>query len=371
VAAAVRLPDDTLWVGVSGRAEVGAASRPVRPRTPFVIASITKSFMAALVLQLQEEGRLSIDDPVSEWLPDYPNGDAISIRMLLDHRSGIFNYFEHRRYETLVFGRPRHHWTVRQILRLDGPPYFAPDKGFHYSNTNYVLLGRIIRRVTGRPPHSLIRRRFLEPLGMGSTFFQGEEPIGRRAAKGYWTKDGGGYVGFSDGTPLRPNTSAATVAWAAGGLVASVRDLATWEHALFEGDVLTPGSLALMLAFHPRTGYGLGVRRALLADRMGYGHGGSLRGFVAGMYRLPAEDIDVVFVTNLGNKSTTGLVDGLARIALRAYPPPEPTVGSGSIGHPGSGDSGAASQEPDGAHVPASGSVLDWLAAVIGSLVPD
>jgi D-alanyl-D-alanine carboxypeptidase len=324
VAAAVRLPDGGLWVGVSGLAEVSPIARPVRASTPFVIGSVTKTFVAALVLKLQEDGVLSIDDPVSRWLPKYPDGDRITVRMLLNHRSGIFNYFEHRLYPTRVFGRPGHHWKVGQILTLKGPTYFAPGKGFRYSNTNYILLGRIVRKATGRAPARLIRERFLEPLGMRDTFFQGDEPIGKRPAQGYWKRQGGGFTGFSDGTWLRPHTSAATVAWTAGAMVSSIRDLATWTHALYAGDVLSPESLALMLATHPRHGYGLGVRRVALDGNLGYGHGGSLRGFVSGIYRLPAQDIEVVMVTNLGLVSSAGLLDGLTRIAVKAYAP-EPT----------------------------------------------
>lgn len=350
VAAAVRFPDDSLWLGSSGRSQVGPKPRTVRPRTPFAIASITKSFMAALVLQLQERGRLSLKDPISRWLPGYPNGDAITIRMLLNHRSGIFNYFEHPDYERLVFDRPRHHWKLRQILQLRGPTYFEPGKGHHYSNTNYVLLGKIVTKVTGRSPALLIRRRFLEPLGMSDTFFQGEELVERWPAKGYWTRSGGGYIGFSDGTRLRPNTSAATVAWTAGALVSSARDLATWAHALFEGDILSPESFAEMLSFHPRTGYGLGMRKAILAGVEGYGHGGSLRGFVSGMYRLPEHDIDIVILVNLGNVSTGALLDGLARIAIDAFPLPEPEAGDdwfGLDGWLGVGDQlGETSERP-------------------------
>jgi D-alanyl-D-alanine carboxypeptidase len=319
LAAAVRMPDGALWIGVSGEAAVGTESRPVRPSTPFVIASITKSFIAALTLQLQEEGVLSLSDPVSKWLPKEPDGDRITLRMLLNHQSGKFDYFAHPRYPSLVFGRPSHHWTVAEILRLRGPAYFAPGQGYRYSNTNYVLLGKILRKATGKSPAVLIRKRFLGPLGMTQTYFQGDEPIGHWPAKGYWL-NGSGYTGFSDGSKLRPNTSAATVAWAAGGLVSSVRDVATWQHALLSGDVLKPESLAQMLDFG-KYGYGLGMRRQLLAGRMGVGHGGSLRGYEAGMYRLPLEDVSVVVLTNRGLVRLGGITDRLTNLTLKAYAP--------------------------------------------------
>jgi D-alanyl-D-alanine carboxypeptidase len=323
VAAAVRFPDGSRWIGTAGRASLGADPRALRPGTPFAVASLTKTFMAALVLQLVEQGRLALGDPLSRWMPGYPKANRITVRMLLNHRSGVFDYFSHSTYERKVFGRPRHHWTVPEILALRGPRYCEPNKCFGYSNTNYVLLGQVVRKVTGRSPARLIRRRFLRPLGLDDTFLQGQEPIGAWGAKGYWLKPGG-HRGWSDGTDFRPNTSAATVAESAGAMLASVRDISDWQDALFGGAVLQPESLQKMLSFHERSGYGLGMRRASLDGYAAIGHGGSLRGFVAIMYRLPEQDIDVVILTNLGNVSLQPLADGLARIALKSLPE-EPT----------------------------------------------
>jgi D-alanyl-D-alanine carboxypeptidase len=316
VAAAVRLPDGSRWIGTSGKAIRGRDGRVVRPRTPFAVASLTKTFMAALILQLREEGEFYLGAPLSRWLPDYPRARRTTIRMLLSHRSGIFDYFAHPRYESLVFGRPRHRWTVREILALRGPRYCDPGDCYHYSNTNYVLLGVIVRKVTGRSPAANIRARFLRPLGLEDTFLQGQEPIERIAAKGYWATSSG-YVGFSDGTRFRPNTSAATVAESAGAMLSSVRDISDWQDALLSGTVLKPSTLERMLELHPRSGYGLGIRRAWLAGRPAIGHGGSLRGFVTVMYRLPVEDVDVSIMTNLGRTSLQGLADNLTRTTLR------------------------------------------------------
>jgi D-alanyl-D-alanine carboxypeptidase len=323
VAAAVRFPDGTLWIGTSGRASVGADGRALTTRTPFAVASLTKTFIAALVLQLVEQGRLSLGDRLSRWMPDYPRAKAITVRMLLNHRSGIFDYFAHSTYERRVFGRPRHHWSVPEILSLRGPRYCDPDACFRYSNTNYILLGRIIREVTGKEPARLIRNRFLGPLGLEETFLQGQEGIGRWGAKGYWLRPGG-YRDWSDGTAFRPSTSAATVAESAGAMLASVRDISDWQDALFGGAVLSAESLERMLAFHPKSGYGLGMRRAVLDGHPAIGHGGSLRGYVAIMYRLPDHDIDVVILTNLGNAALQPLADRLARVALRTIPDEDP-----------------------------------------------
>jgi len=234
--------------------------------------------------------------------------------MLLNHRSGIRDYFTHPKYESLVFDRPKHRWRTKEILKLVGSRYCAPGDCFRYSNTNYVLLAKIVRKVTGRHAAVEIRKRFLEPLDLTDTYFQGREPIGREPAKGYLTTSTG-WRGFWDGTRLRPHTSAATVAHAAGGMVSSARDISDWQDALLGGDVLSPRSLELMLTF-PKSGYGLGMRYARLDGHLGIGHGGSLRGFVSLMYRLPDEDLDVVILTNLGRTNIQGLADKLTRATL-------------------------------------------------------
>jgi D-alanyl-D-alanine carboxypeptidase len=314
---------------------LGTNSRRLQKYTPLAVGSLTKTFVAAVVLQLRDEGHFWLGQTIDRWLPSYPRADEITVRMLLNHRSGIFDYFDHRRYQRLVFGRPKHVWKTREILKLSGPRYCAPGACYHYSNTNYVLLGIIARKVTGRTAAAEIRDRFLVPLGLTDTFFQGREPIGKVPAKGYWWL-GTGYQGFADGSRKRPNTSGATVAHAAGAMVSSARDISDWQDALLGGELLSDTSMELMLTFPRRSGYGLGMRRASLDGRPAIGHGGSLRGFVSIMYRLPREDLDVVVLTNLGRTSVQGLADKLTRATLNhlaepenhlAEPEPTPTPG--------------------------------------------
>lgn len=323
VAAAVRLPDGSQWIGTAGTKTVGKFAQEIQPGTPFAVASLTKTFVAALMLKLNEEHVLRLSDPISKWLPNYPRANRITVKMLLSHRSGIFDYFAHPRYEARVFGRPAHKWSVREILKLSGPRYCAPGRCYRYSNTNYVLLGRIAYMVTGKSIAQNIRERFLEPLELSDTFFQGQEVIRKFPAKGYWARRRG-HVGFADASLMRPNTSGATVANAAGALLSSVRDISDWQDALLGGEVLSPWSLRLMTRFQPGNGYGLGMRVARLDGIRGVGHGGSLRGFVSIMYRLPDEDLDVVILTNLGRTSIQSLADSLTRVTLKSLEPPEP-----------------------------------------------
>jgi D-alanyl-D-alanine carboxypeptidase len=325
LAAAVRLPDGTVWYGSTG--VLWPDGPAVTPDTPFAWGSITKTFVATLVLRLVSTGVLSLDDRLSTWFPDYPQARKITLRMLLGHTSGIFDYFQHPDYPERVYEDPLHAWTPQEILSLTGKRTNAPGKAFSYSNTNYVLLGLILEQVTGVELADLVHDQLLEPLGLDeSVFQQAGRPNGLVGAKGFWKKKGGGFQEWSDGTDYRPTTSTATVAWAAGAIEGSIRDLLDWEMALYEGDVLLPEALALMLDFDEQSGYGLGARTQTIAKRAGYGHGGSLRGFVSVMYRLPAEDLDVVVVTNVGFANLDRVANRLASAALAALATPEPAV---------------------------------------------
>ena len=331
VVAALRMPDGTVWYGASGKAILPPGAEKATVDTPWVIGSITKTFVAALAFQLQQEGRLSLDDAIATWLPDYPNGDAITLRMLLNHTSGIADYFWHPDYADLVYGRPTYHWTVDEILALaaERKPVFVPGTKQEYSNTNYILVGRILEIVGEAPLAEQLRTRFFDPLGLTSVVFQGDEEVPADAAKGYW-KDGA-WVDWSDGTNLRPMTSAATVVWAAGAILSSVRDLLRWEAALYGGEVLNEDSLRQLLTFES-AGYGPGTRYQRLAGWDGYGHGGSLRGFQAGMYRMPEAGVDVIVMTNRGDLTMdpTLLASDLVKASVGRKPgtgqrPPTPS----------------------------------------------
>lgn len=323
LAAAVKLPDGSVWYGATG--VLWPDGPPVTPDTPFAWGSITKTLVATLVLRLVAEGVLDLDDRLDRWFPDYPGARKITLRMLLGHTSGIFDYFQHPDYPARVYDDPLHAWTPDEILSLTGKRTNAPGKGFGYSNTNYVLLGLILEQVTGTALADQIHDQLLAPLGLDETVFQqAGRPVGLVGAKGFWKEKGGGYKEWSDGTDFRPTTSTATVAWAAGAVEGSVRDLLDWEMALYEGDVLTPDSLAQMLDFDPASGYGLGARTQTVAKHPGYGHGGSLRGFISVMYRLPAEDLDVVVVTNVGFADLDQVANRLASAALKALATPAP-----------------------------------------------
>lgn len=332
ISAAIQMGDGARWEGVAGAGQRGASAWPIQPSTPFVVGSITKTFVAAAVLQLAEEDVLSLDDHLGRWLPDHPRGATVTLRHLLGHTSGEANYFTHRDYESLVFGRPTHQWTSQEILALVGKPRFAPGTDFQYSNTNFILLGLVLEAATGSSVEAVIRDRFLDPWDLRETWFQGEEVVPVTPAHAY-LRQNGRWISLDDGTAFRPHTSAATVAWAAGAMISSARDLATWARALYGGHVLSDASLAEMVTFS-EDDYGLGTRSYMMGGRPAWGHGGSLRGAEATMRYVPSLDAAVVVLWNRGRVETADLARELAAIAFSARHPDTtaPVIEDANIG---------------------------------------
>ena len=180
---AVMLPDGSIWTGTAGNAEY-APARPVTEDTGFAIASVTKTFVAALILQLVDEGKLSLDVPYERWLPDGPRSKTVTIRELLSHRSGIHDYFDSARYRAEIYEGDRDRvWTYDDILGLVKTGYCKPNACYRYSNTNYVMLGRIAEVVEGKPLNVLLRQHLFAPLGLDAHAppARGPDPAGRRA----------------------------------------------------------------------------------------------------------------------------------------------------------------------------------------------
>ncbi|MEO6349439.1 MAG: serine hydrolase domain-containing protein [Candidatus Limnocylindrales bacterium] len=318
--AVVTLADGSRWESGSGFT-TSEATTQFSADTPTVIGSITKTFVAALILQLVEEGRLGLDDPLSRWFPSYRFASQVTVRHLLSHTSGIKDYFLHSSYDSLVYGRPTYHWTTDEILTLVRPRLnFAPGTSWSYSNSNYVFLGLIAQRVIGKPLAAVLRGRFWKPLGMSRTYFQGTDALPTDAAQGYLRRRDT-WAGLADDSSYRPNTSTATVAWGAGNVLSSAADIATWTRALYGGQVLTPESLGLMTTFNAAN-YGLGTQQMLVDGVAAWGHTGSLRGYTAITWHLPSAGITVTVLTNRGRISPLPLATELTRAVLAALAAP-------------------------------------------------
>ncbi|GAA2386137.1 serine hydrolase domain-containing protein [Streptomyces glaucosporus] len=280
------------WTGSSGVADVETERPRLRPDR-FRIGSITKTFVATVLLQLQEERRLDLDDPVERWLPGVVRGNGhdgrkVTVRQLLNHTSGIYDVTSDRGFQEKVFesGFFEHRydtWTPEQLvaIAMEHEPSFAPGTDWSYSNTNYVLAGMVIEAATGNSYAEEVERRVVRPLGLRATELPGTRvTMPRPHGRAYERLGTGEEAQLVDVTEINPS-----VAWAAGEMVSTVDDLNRFLRALLDGRLLSGKSMREMLTTVP-TGegdrYGLGIRtRDLSCGVEVWGHSGGIHGSVS------------------------------------------------------------------------------------------
>ncbi|KAB2379470.1 serine hydrolase domain-containing protein [Actinomadura montaniterrae] len=281
------------------------AGRALRPDDRFRIASITKTFVAAVVLQLVTEHKLALDQPIAGLLPEQvPNAGKITVRELLDHASGLFDYSDDPRFDP---GAP---YTPAQLIALGTAhaPYFAPGTGFRYSSTNYIVLGEIVHRVTGRPIQDEVRTRLIRPLRLTGTTFPTATAVAPRQARGYV---------FA--APLPPRSgpaidvttrTSAGAAGAAAGMVSTGADVDRFLGALLGGGLFsrhlltemkrpTPGADAFFAAVGlPGIGYGLGLTIASAPCGTAYGSLGDIDGYTSSAMQFGHRRVTLLMNTN-------------------------------------------------------------------------
>jgi D-alanyl-D-alanine carboxypeptidase len=270
----VRMPTKTRS-GAAGFADK-AAHVTMRASDRYRIASVTKAFISVVVLQLEAEGRLDIDDPVEKWLPGLvPNGAAITLRQLMNHTSGLFDYTADEAFGNAILTNPARMWLPRELLAYGfaHAPNFAPGTNWSYSNTNYIVLGLVAEAVAGKPLGQSLQERIFTPLGLTSTSF----PLGIELDATF----GHGYVKLGD-SPLIDVAPllGPSFAWAAGGIVSNARDVTTFYKALLTGKLLPAAQLNEMKNPSPvGSTYGLGISTSFTACGRAFGHDGNIPGW--------------------------------------------------------------------------------------------
>jgi D-alanyl-D-alanine carboxypeptidase len=283
---------DRRLAGRSGMADT-ATRRAVPLDGFFRIGSNTKTFIAVVLLQLVQEGRVGLDDSVGRWLPGVVSGNgndgrAITVRELMQHTSGLYNYTDTllQPYDTARYHAHRfdHHTPEDLVaIAMAQPPLFAPGTRWSYSNTNYILLGMVIRKVTGRYWYQEVQARILTPLHLTHTGYPGDWP-------GLPDPHAVGYSQFEPGEPLVDTTLFnATFADSAGSLVSTAADLTRFWQAIQRGELLEPAQMAQMhntvpadrwRSNLPDPRYGLGIQWLPLSCGGGYWrHGGNVPGY--------------------------------------------------------------------------------------------
>jgi D-alanyl-D-alanine carboxypeptidase len=313
----VYLPDHDLPLTFSSGTTAYAGGEPINSNTLFQAGSITKSFTSMIVLQLEADGKLSINDSITKYLPQYPQWSNVTIRELLNHTSGIFNYTETTTFNEIRKSNPDAEFTPDEIVRIASqhPNYFAPGKGWKYSNTNYVLAGMIIQQVTGEPV-SDVMNHYLHGgvrLNLLNTYY-----LPGMYSNAFLTRMAHGYN--SQGMDVTDDNM--SWAYTAGAIVTTTQDLLSWWRDLFQGNLLPQTQLAEMMSLvgegnsstcaagEPMShlsddqigkGYGLGIiQDAFGSDRLGtvWWHNGSTAGYKAIVMWFPKSDIYMALTIN-------------------------------------------------------------------------
>jgi D-alanyl-D-alanine carboxypeptidase len=325
---ALRGPSGAPVTVTAGTAGVTPASAPIDPSTPWIIGSTTKTFVAVVVLQLAQERKLDLDAAVERFFPDLPGASRITTRQLLQHTSGLAEYL----HTDAVDRDARRAWRARELIAVAAArgPVAEPGAGFHYANTNYLLLGEIVEQVTSRPWHAEVRSRIIGPLGLRHTGYAGE-PSAPRIGAGHVVADGK----FVDATDLwHPS-----VGGAAGAMYSTAADLMTFTLALFEGDLLDAKRTAEMRTFVPGEdygyvghAYGLGLERYTVNNLTVLGHMGTGSAHGSFIGYDPVSRTTVAVQINAANPGPAAIMaaEVLGEVTGKdASPPPKPSASVG------------------------------------------
>ncbi|MGC9158682.1 MAG: serine hydrolase domain-containing protein [Terracidiphilus sp.] len=305
-----------------GEARLATAEAPALAATPemrYSIGSISKQFTAAAILMLEQEGKLSLDDPVGKYVPGLTRGSQITIREILSHTSGYQDYWP----EDYVMAPMLKPESAGQILDTWGrkPLDFEPGTQWQYSNTNYVIAGRIVEAVSGEPLMEFLAARIFRPLGMQSVWNSDQRPLGKDEPMGDYRHALG---------PLRPAPKEGR-GWmfAAGELAMTAHDLALWDQSLIAEDLLRPASYKQMftevkLKDGKGTHYGLGVEVVTLDGHRAIEHSGEVSGFVSDNIVLPGSGAAIAVLTNQDAVDAAVEMARLAAPVVAGYPPTAP-----------------------------------------------
>jgi D-alanyl-D-alanine carboxypeptidase len=312
----VRISGRGSYVRTYGVADV-ATERPFTTDLHVRIASITKTFTATLILRLVDKGLLQLDGHLAQYVKGIPNGEQITIRQMLNMTSGVFSYTEDEEFGRQFDANPLMPFPPSAAIAIikAHQPDFAPGQGWHYSDSNYLLLGVIAEKVTGRPIDRLMDDLVNEPLGLEHTSYPTSPALPRPHGHGYLAQPDGS---LRDVSAVNPDVAAG-----AGAMISTLEDLASYAKALADGSLLSRRIqrerleiVNLDLSPVLKTGYGLGI-----FDIQGFlGHDGAIYGYSTAMFHLPEKDATIVVIGNQSSNFTTPSLDAFLRIAALLFP---------------------------------------------------
>ena len=290
---------------------------PMSQAMLFRIGSITKTFVTTVALQLVDEGRLNLDEKLSKYYPDITESDKITVRMLMNMTSGICSYSESEQWLSDWHSNTLRKWTTDDLISYvkDKPLLFEPGASFHYSNTNIILLGEIISKITSQTPAQYLKERIFDRLGLASTYYPDGPtfPAGKEFAHGtLFDKQSNNMTDIAE--KYDPS-----FAGAAGAIISNVSDVHKYVTALAKGDLLSAASQTERLkTFNfPGTadGYGLGIYRF----KNWLGHNGEVPGYESSAYANPVDGASIVILYNMVDESETDALCVSIRKLVDAY----------------------------------------------------
>ena len=290
----------------------------------FGIASITKTVVAATILKLEEEGLLNLDDPIGDHISlNSPNIDeSITIFQLLNHLAGLNGYFRHPEIWPRVESDLQASIDPLEIVDYVGEPFFSPGDRYEYSNSNFLVLGLLIEEVTGKTVGEVMREKFWTPLGLEEMYFGANEVIEGPVAAPWRDIDGDGIL---ENITDQYGPAYHSVFFTAADVFATASDLSNWGYLLFTAQAITEASRDKMTNFLElddpiANGYGLGVRRVLLANRNTWGHTGGMRGYGSYMFYDPVSKVSIAMLNNQSRSPNGPLLRyELVEFVLREY----------------------------------------------------
>lgn len=307
ISMAVYQPQNGMWLGASGKADL-SNNVNLQPCNITRVGSTVKMFTATIILKLQEEKKLNIEDKISKYLQgehitNIENADKATIRQLMQHSSGIYNYIQSLKFQTASLNDLVKEWRADDLLKYayKKDAYFSPGEDVRYSNTNYILLGLLIEKIEGKPLYEVFDQKIIQPLGLSHTLFAGKNPVPNEIVRGY----------IDIYSNLNVIESTYFSGWdyytADGGLISNPYDMNMFFRALMNGKIINSVSLNQMLSwkipkepdkeFFPIS-YGLGIFKIETPQGIAYMHSGDAIGYFATMLYFPNSNITIVYASN-------------------------------------------------------------------------
>jgi D-alanyl-D-alanine carboxypeptidase len=297
----INYPDVAEWISVSGLGDQ-ATDTLLSAANRFRIGGLTKTFTATVALQLVDEAKITLDDTLDSFNLEFtvPNERMITVRQLLNHTSGLYDYSDNVDFIKSSAADFSKVWTPAELVQIaiDHGPYFLPGGGYHYSDTNYIILGRIIEKITKRTLSNQIAQRIVSPLELKYTALS-STPITSTSSYSH------GYIALEDGTLSDVSALDPSGAWASGGMMSYYYDLEKWAAALGTGQLLSADTFAKQTSFSGQSDfqYGLGIMKI-----WGFlGHDGQVAGYSTAMFYLPEKKATIIVMMNKSNSTCAAL----------------------------------------------------------------